>query len=258
MPLLDRLERRFGWIAFPGLVRYVALFQILVFAILRTKPEFAGYLNLDGGKVLSGEVWRLLTFLFVPSSGSVFWFFFAAMFLFFMADALDELMGPFRVTLYVLFFLVTQWVAVLVWPEVLGRGMSGVGMFISNLFFALAVLSPRTELRIYFVVPVQIRWLAALDAALLLYLSLMSPEMAPGILWGLLPFLVMFVPGLVKQMRNRARVGVRRAEFKAKSVPESEAFHRCKVCGRTDGGHPELEFRVAADGQEYCGEHLPR
>ncbi len=36
-----------------------------------------------------------------------------------------------------------------------------------------------------------------------------------------------------------------------------EALHHCKVCGRTEVTAPELEFRVAADGEEYCLTHLP-
>ena len=50
----------------------------------------------------------------------------------------------------------------------------------------------------------------------------------------------------------------RRREFRAALAPSSEALHRCKVCARTDQTNPELEFRVSgADGEEYCGEHLP-
>jgi len=49
----------------------------------------------------------------------------------------------------------------------------------------------------------------------------------------------------------------RRKKFNANKLPESEAFHRCATCGKTDASDPALEFRVGTDGEEYCEEHLP-
>lgn len=63
-----------GWVAVPGLVRYIAMFQVLVFVLMRSRPDFGSMLTLELDKVLSGQVWRLFTFLFVPSAGSLFWF----------------------------------------------------------------------------------------------------------------------------------------------------------------------------------------
>jgi membrane associated rhomboid family serine protease len=258
MSIFDRLERRMGWVAVPGLVRYIAMFQVLVFVLMRSRPDFGSMLTLELDKVLSGQVWRLFTFLFVPSAGSLFWFVFAAMFLLFMAEALEGMLGPFRLTCYVLLFLVTQWLGLLLFDWLPGVGLLAPSLFISNLFFALAAMAPRTEIRLYFVVPVQIRWIALLDLLLIVYTCVRAPVLFPVMLWGLLPFLLMFVPGWIRDVRQRAKSGARRAEFKAQSLPEEEAFHSCKVCGRTDRGNPELEFRIAGDGEEYCGEHQPK
>ena len=35
-------------------------------------------------------------------------------------------------------------------------------------------------------------------------------------------------------------------------------LHVCAVCQRTDRSHPQLEFRVAGDGRDYCADHLRR
>ena len=45
-------------------------------------------------------------------------------------------------------------------------------------------------------------------------------------------------------------------------LDEERAFIRkgrviCATCDRTEHDDPDLEFRVAADGEEYCKEHLP-
>jgi hypothetical protein len=36
-----------------------------------------------------------------------------------------------------------------------------------------------------------------------------------------------------------------------------ETLHRCDACGRTEVSHPDIDFRVTADGREFCREHLP-
>jgi len=37
-----------------------------------------------------------------------------------------------------------------------------------------------------------------------------------------------------------------------------DALHRCAVCGATELTDPNLDFRVARDGEEYCMAHLPK
>jgi hypothetical protein len=52
------------------------------------------------------------------------------------------------------------------------------------------------------------------------------------------------------------RAEARRRRFQKALEPES-TLHRCSLCGRTEVSDPDLEFRVSANGSEYCGEHLP-
>jgi hypothetical protein len=63
----------------------------------------------------------------------------------------------------------------------------------------------------------------------------------------------------IPAMRGQARViesaGRRKKFSKAKAGGEA-AFHRCEKCGRTEVSDPDLEFRMAEDGMEYCGDHL--
>jgi hypothetical protein len=48
----------------------------------------------------------------------------------------------------------------------------------------------------------------------------------------------------------------RRKKFKEAKLSDEDSFHRCKTCGRTEKSDPDLEFRMAEDGEEYCGDHL--
>ena len=41
-------------------------------------------------------------------------------------------------------------------------------------------------------------------------------------------------------------------------VAEAEPLHKCAVCGATELSDPNLDFRVARDGEEHCMAHLPK
>ena len=48
------------------------------------------------------------------------------------------------------------------------------------------------------------------------------------------------------------------ARFEDHVRSETEPLHKCAVCGATELSDPNLEFRVARDGEEYCMAHLPK
>src|ERR1700750_1399229 len=70
MPVLDKLERRLGCIAIPGLLRYVAALSALVFVLYKLDPASLRLLDLNANAVMHGQVWRLVTYIFVPQLGS--------------------------------------------------------------------------------------------------------------------------------------------------------------------------------------------
>jgi hypothetical protein len=71
---------------------------------------------------------------------------------------------------------------------------------------------------------------------------------------SLMNYLIFFLPGLVNSWRSQRTDALRLAKFRR---AEEVTVHCCGHCGRTEVSHPELDFRVAADGEEYCTEHLP-
>src|SRR6266496_926677 len=99
MTWLDKLERRFGFLGIPGLIRIVIGFTALVWALLWLNPNFRSALDLDPARIRHGEVWRLVTYIFVPQTLS-FWVVLALWFLWFIGEGLERAWGPFRLTLY--------------------------------------------------------------------------------------------------------------------------------------------------------------
>lgn len=72
MTVFDRLERRFGWLAFPGFLRYYALFNVLVFVLQIIRPDIGHFFEFDRAKIFSREFWRVATMFFVGSQFGTF------------------------------------------------------------------------------------------------------------------------------------------------------------------------------------------
>ena len=180
---------------------------------------------------------------------------FLVMIAFMMSDALEDAWGVFKTTLFhacgIFCLIVGNFLLPLVMP---GSGYLVYGAA----FFAFATLFPRVEFLLFFVVPMQIRFLAWIQAAGLVLMVFGDWMLAPIILLGNANYLLFAgIPAL----RGTALVlesSRRRRRFNAASEPDSEAFHTCASCNRTDVTDHDLEFRVGHDGREYCEEHLPR
>jgi hypothetical protein len=70
-------------------------------------------------------------------------------------------------------------------------------------------------------------------------------------------YLLFFGPAFFQGTLDRHKVRERRSRFDAARVPAGESLHCCEACGITELTSPDAEFRVAADGREYCTRHLP-
>src|SRR5437667_3514243 len=253
MSWLDRLERRFGFLAVPGLIRIVIGFTALVWALMWLDPNLRFALDLDPARIRHGELWRLVTYIFIPQTPSL-WVVLALWFLWFIGEGLERAWGPFRLTLYFLVGMIGTAVAAFFF----GSNFSN-GMLIASLFFAFARFYPDEVIYILFILPVKIKWLAWVFAAfLLLGFVLNSNSYRAALIAAFANYFIFFGPEIVRQTTHRHEVSTRRRRFEAHSRNAEEALHRCAVCGATELTDPNLDFRVARDGEEYCMAHLPK
>lgn len=255
MSVLDKLERRFGFIAIPGLIRAVVTLSALVFVLVLLNPGFDSYLSLNNERVRSHwEVWRLLTYIFVPRTGHFLLVAMALWFLWFIGDGLERAWGPFRVTLYFLVGMLGTTVAALLF----GSEFSNRMLF-TTLFFAFAHFYPEEIIYVFFILPLKIKWIAWGWAAFLLIGFVTKPNSYRfALIAAVINYLIFFGPGVIQQLRQRKEVAVRRQRFEVQSRSDAEPLHKCATCGATELTDPSLEFRVARDGEEYCLAHLPR
>jgi membrane associated rhomboid family serine protease len=260
MNLLDSLERRFSWLAFPGLIRIVVALTALVYLLTFLNPNFLSLLTLDPARIMHGEVWRLVTYIFIPRSigqpGALLqplWLVVALWFLLFIGDRLEHAWGAFRLNLYFLVGMIGTTIAAFLF----GAQFSNA-MLASSLFFAFAHFYPDEVIYVLFVLPMKVKWLAWVSAALLLLGFVTSPNSyRMALIVAFANYLIFFGPDLVRAARNRQEVAGRRRRFEENTRPEEDALHHCANCGATELTNPNLEFRVARDGEEYCLAHLP-
>ena len=76
--VLDRLEPKLGRFAVPHVTEALILGQVVIFVLNMTaaRGNPLGNIQLAPALVLSGEPWRLVTFLFVPPNEHIIFDFF--------------------------------------------------------------------------------------------------------------------------------------------------------------------------------------
>src|SRR5207253_609427 len=209
MAWLDKLERRFGFLGIPGLIRIIVGFNALVFVLVRLNPDFVSVLNLDPARIRHGEVWRLGTYIFIPQTFSFLWILFVLWFLWFIGDGLERAWGSFRLTLYVIIGMIGTTAAAFFF----GSNFSN-SMLIASLFFAFARFYPDEIIYAFFILPVKIKWLAWVSAALLLLgFFVKSNSYRMGLVAALSNYLIFFGPEIVYEIRHRREVSTRRRRF---------------------------------------------
>jgi hypothetical protein len=256
---LSRLEKKFGHIAIRGLLRYVAMFSSLCFILAKVQPHYLDFLWLDWNRVMQGEAWRLVTYIFIPSIGGIFpdWIgmAFYVMFLFWMGDGLDRAWGEFRFNVFFLLGMIGTTVAAFI-----SRGDPSGGYLQMTVFLAFARFYPDEWIRLFFLLPVKVKWIAWLDGALLcLSFIAGTTHSRLAIVAGLANYFVFFGRDIIADIKMHREITDRRSNFhRQMREGREETLHCCKVCGITEVQAPHTEFRVSADGDEYCAEHLPK
>lgn len=198
MSWLDRLERKYGRWCIPNLINVIISGQIVVYAAELFVNQYVTYmLDLERWALMSGQLWRLVTFIFVPfSSGNPLNFVIGTYFTWFIGSALERAWGSFRFNLYVLLGMLGAAAACLL------TGYADTYTLSLSLFLAFAMLFPEMQVLLFFVLPVRVRTMGWIAAALWLYSFLMVNSMGKlNYLLCMAGFAVFFGPELWRGVR---------------------------------------------------------
>ncbi|MDD5655941.1 MAG: hypothetical protein PHF00_01645 [Elusimicrobia bacterium] len=155
--MLRRIERRVGFLALPDLPLFLAGMNAAVGVLSLFKPEFPAVLALDPAALRAGQVWRALTFLFIPPETGPLWLAVWILVIYAVMRALERSWGELRLTIFFLSGAAAVTAAALAW----GAGFSSGPLQLSA-FLAFARLQGETRVLLFFFLPVKVRWLGAL------------------------------------------------------------------------------------------------
>ncbi|MBN2221524.1 MAG: hypothetical protein JW708_04895 [Vallitaleaceae bacterium] len=259
MNFLNKLERKYGRYAVRDLMKYIVFANAAVYILnLLTNDALMSQLYLYPPLVLRGQVWRLITFIMVPPSTSMIFIFFALYFYYMIGGALEQQWGSFKFNVYYFSGVIFM---------IAGSFLTGTIALVSylnlTLFLAFATFYPDFTVRVYFILPVKIKYMAYLSTAFLL-LTVITGSAATriSILASMLNYILFFGKDLIRGKRRKI-VSASKKQAYAREIkkvkPEKEGFHRCEVCQRTEKDDPNLEFRYCSKCEgyhEYCSDHL--
>ena len=161
------LERKLCRYAISDLMKYIVIGQGIVFALLYIWPTL-GYqlyslITLTRTGLMRGQIWRLVTFVFVPPSSSPIFILFALYFYYMIGVGLENQWGKVKFNLYYLVGMLGSIIAALI------TGYADNTFLNLSLFFAYAALYPDEQVLLFMILPIKMKYLALVDAALYLY-----------------------------------------------------------------------------------------
>lgn len=253
MKLLDRLDRIVRPITIPNLTILLIGGQVLMLIASLGDPQLLDRAKLVWDNVIQGEVWRLFTFLFIPVTPNVILLLIALYLFHLFGTSLERHWGIVRYNAFLwLGYVLTVAAAGVVHSEpVTGRFLIG------SVFLAFATYNPNFELRLMFVLPVKIKYLAYLQAlgyAATLLFGTMPDRLS--VLASIGNYLIFFAPNVIERIHHLRR----RMQWDARQYdPGTAARHTCSTCGVNSNSHPNMDFRYCSkcDGHHaYCEDHL--
>lgn len=279
---LDRFCRKHPRLTLPGLMRYIVIGNVLVYLLdffgTNGYPIASSLLGFSADAIAHGQIWRIVTFIFVPLSNQNPIVFALSLYLYyFIGNALEREWGSNKFTIFYLFGVVLN---ILVGFLVGGASMHYINL---SMFFAFATLYPDLQFLLFFIIPVKAKWLAWFDAAWFA-LSVLRYLFQGHLLLALIPVVAIFnyllffatdISDQVSYWRTRAAQKRKQQQYRqayqnpggpkvvnfhdAKTQTKPNYLHKCAVCGKTDRTDPQMEFRYCSRCNGYycyCADHI--
>lgn len=253
----------------PNLMLFIVIGNAIVwlFSMMDATGLLANFLAFDPALILRGQIWRLITFVFIPDTYGL-WALLFFYFYYWIGGTLERRWGTPRFNIFVLTGVVLTIIYGFIIYFATGVSYPVDAYYIyMSMFFSFATLFPDMQVLLFFIIPVKIKWLAYIDAVYFLLAIITMPfpiNLLP--LVAMLNYFIFFGESLLNAItRGRARYSKKTVSFKRevnKINREKESMpytRKCAVCGKTDTEYPNLEFRYCSRCAGYhcfCSEHI--
>lgn len=285
MNWMDKLERKLGRYAVPNLSRYFVGAIVLGYVLSMLSPGFTDWISYDVSAILHGQIWRLFTWIFMPTTSLDFFGLLFLLCVLMWGSSLESMLGTFRMNVFlwggvilsdvggILIYVITK--------LTLGTGASiylSTYYILMSMLLALAICMPEGEVRLYFVLPIKMKWMLVFELLYLAYIvfntfkTMIAYANGTWLGWvlGLVQssqiilavanmFLFFWASKTHISRKQKKRQREFRAQFSNPRPGSGISQHKCVICGRTELTNPELQFRYCSKctgNKEYCQDHL--
>ena len=262
---IDRFCARHPRFGVSNLMLYLVIAQAAVYILdLLAGGMLTGYwLPFHRDLILRGEVWRLVSFILIPSASSPFYLLMGCYFYYWIGQTLERTWGTAKFNLFYLSGVVLS--------ILLGMVVGYTEIYYVNLsiFLVIATLYGEMQVLVFFVIPIKMKWMALIDVVLIV-VDVIGYGRAGLWIFALVPlasFVNYFIYtwpfwgyklGIAKRKANPQVIQFKKVQKQAQKQA-SGYRHKCAVCGITDADHPDMEFRYCSkcDGYFcYCMDHI--
>ena len=291
MNLLAKWDRKYGKYAIKNIMLYFIIGYAIMWVIVNFAPiMFYKVLNPDMELIFKGEVWRLITIIFLPPDyDNILLTAISFYFLYFIGQLMENMWGSFALNLFFFIGVGIHIIGAILIYIFMGINigtmpyMYGSYYLTMALFVLVGMSAPDVQVLLMFIIPIKMKWLAAATMAVLigtvgftfmLYAGMLNldlivglakigiiplPVFAASALFSLITFGIMYVLmrgyGSVSKKQKK-----RKKDFEKKTRTSNMIkVHKCAICGRTDKDDANLQFRYCSKcngAYEYCQDHL--
>jgi hypothetical protein len=254
--LLARLERSIGRYAIPNLITFIVGGMALVWVLSLVKPEMTKVIDLDMDAVRHGQVWRLVTFLFIPFGSSPVWVLVNLYFTWWVGSSLEQHWGSFKFNaFYVLGILGTVVAALITGPQ------TNTWLDVS-LLLAFATTFPDVQILLFFFLPIRVKWLGiAAAVGIVAALFIGEWDTRASIAAAMANYLLFFAGhwrAVAKSQNLQAHQKVRRAEMQS-GAPVAFGQRVCAICGAQEADGADIRVcsceKCGGQPRALCLEH---
>lgn len=271
---LDRFCYKHPRFGLPNLMNYIVAGNVIVYILnLFSHGYLWSLLSFSLQGILHGQIWRLVSFVFLPvASGNALFFLLSLYFYWFIGTTLEREWGCTKFSVFYASGILLTIVSALILSP-LGLASSANMYYVNmSMFFAFATLYPDMQVLFFFIIPIKVKWLAWLDAALfaidiLRYIAGGTWLLSVLPLVAVVNYAIFFWSDIMGLIGRKARQSKRRNPRQTVNFREATRhaqqnkgyLHKCAVCGKTDTDYPDMEFRYCSKCNGYycyCMEHI--
>ena len=186
------LRRKLEKYAIPNLTLYLIICYGIGYLMQYLVPAGYQYLMLDPFLVLKGQVWRLVTWILIPPDSSNIFFVLITLYLYYsLGGLLERIWGTYKYNVYLfsgLLFTILGAFVLCGYSVLMGaQPTMYTGLYLLNngsavyfgqfstyyinmsIFLACAASIPDVQVLLFFIIPIKVKYLAYLDAALFVF-----------------------------------------------------------------------------------------